>query len=133
MIKNDFTFIMFVIYVLILPMRVSFSTIIKDEDVQTLLFFDILFIFDRMADLFVSYINENGIPEPILTRVIQNNLSSVFYIELWVTFFPFMLDLKTINSIIYFIIKLPRYTRIFEMELQINEILNYIGDSMTVF
>jgi len=133
MIKNDFTFVMFVIYVVILPMLVSFNQVIKPEDIQMLLFFDCLFICDRMADLFVSYINEHGVPEPHLRCVIQNNLSSVFYIELAVTFCPFMLELERLSSIIYFVIKLPRYTRIFEMELQIDEILNYIGDSMTVF
>lgn len=70
MIKNDFTFVMFVIYVVILPMLVSFNQVIKPEDIQTLLFFDCLFIVDRMADLFVSYINEHGIPEPNLRCVI---------------------------------------------------------------
>ena len=38
-----------------------------------------------------------------------------------------------IDSLEYFMIKLPRIIRMFESSQQINEVLNIIGDKITVF
>jgi len=52
MLKNDIVFIFFVIYSIILPLDVSFDTIIQDSNYSILIMFDCIFIFDRFTDLF---------------------------------------------------------------------------------
>ena len=81
-----------------------------------LLFFDLVFIFDRFTDLFVEYVNKNGIPEPLLFKVIMQNLSYSIFLELILTIIPIIImdEKNEINTILYLIIKFPRIMMMFE-------------------
>ena len=136
MIKNDITFCLFIIYMFVMPVITSSHKILSDSYYNDLGIFDVIFLADRIGDLFVSFINTNNVPEPKLHKVIFKNMGSPLYIELFITFSPWVIfkDKKgKINAMEYCLIKILRFIRISEMEYQINEILNYIGDSITVF
>jgi len=72
---------------------------------------------DRIFDLFVGFINKDGQYEGNLINVIFKNFSSVFYLEMFYVLSPFFLfDLNKIYSMIYFLIKIPRFNRLFDMD-----------------
>ena len=80
---------------------------------------------DRIMDLFVGYYKPNGEEEHRLSHVIYANLSSKFFLEIFVIVAPIILYNINDNSLIYLLIKMPRYIRLFEIQGQINEILEY--------
>lgn len=134
--RNDLTLLMFIVYSLLLPYTVSYSKILKKEDVNSLFFFDIIFIIDRIVDLFKRQSNDSVEAKPTLLAVITNNISYVFFLEWIMSFGPIIYnqnmdssqvhkDYHPMSPITYFLFKLPRYIRIFEMQTQIADILEY--------
>lgn len=96
--------------------------------------FDILFMVDRFADLFVGYYNPNGLLEHRLYAVILANISLKFFLEIFISFAPIaMKEYYDSKSKVYAIYKIVRYLRLFEMDGQIAEILDYYGMTRTVF
>ena len=61
MIKNDITFCLFILYMFVMPILTSASRNLSLEAYQDLGYFDVIFLADRIGDLFVSYINSNGV------------------------------------------------------------------------
>ena len=116
MIKNDITLSLFLIYSIYLPLIVGFYQDLPTRDYSFLLAFDIIFILDRFTQLLVVFINKNGIPEPNLAKTMIHNLSSSIFLEILITLFPLLLinKNKSIDSLVYFLIKLPRVIRMFE-------------------
>ena len=130
---GNFLQVMTIIYVFILPLFVSFDRILGKSNLQLLLMFDIIFMSDRFADLFVGFINKEEEFEPKLIIVLFNNFSSSFYLELVWAFGPFFFNLNELNSINYFLFKIPRYNRLFEMGTAVNIYLDYYGKNWNVF
>jgi len=86
------------------------------ENLELLLVFDILFMLDRVFDLLVTFYKANGTMEANLADVIKYNISAKFFIEIFASFGPFLFDLEKLNSLIYALFKMPRYTRLFEID-----------------
>jgi len=82
---------------------------------------------DRCLDLFVGFISKDGEYEPEIIVVLFKNFSSDFYMEILYSFGPFFFDLNELNSIYYFIFKIPRYNRLFEMGTAVNIFIDYYG------
>ena len=60
MVVNNVIVVIFLIYMVLLPLFVSFNGILDDENFYGLFVFDIIFILDRCMDLFVGYYQEDG-------------------------------------------------------------------------
>lgn len=83
---------------------------------------------DRCGDLLVGYYNPNGIQEHRLFAVIKNNLSLKFILEIFISFAPIAMKSQyDSKSKVYALYKILRYLRLFEMDGQIAEILEYYG------
>ena len=91
MIKNDIALCLFIIYSIYLPMVIAEAEFLSDEHYRNLVLFDIIFILDRFSDLFVVFINKQGIPEPSLYKVIMNNISFEIFLEILLTVAPVFL------------------------------------------
>jgi hypothetical protein len=87
----------------------------SDPNIQILLFFDFTFMMDRVLDLFVGYYKPSGQEEHRLAHVMYANLSSKFFLEIIVIFVPIILYNVDNDSLTYLLIKMPRYTRLFEI------------------
>ena len=74
--------------------------------------------------MFVGFWNKDNEYEPKIAVVIMKNYNSDFYMELVWTFGPFLFDLDKLNSIYYFLFKLPRYNRMFEIATAANKFLD---------
>ena len=135
MIKNDIVFLFFVVYSIYLPLVISFDTVLQDDNYSTLLMFDCIFIFDRFSDLFQGFINKKGVLEPSLIKTILNNISFIFFFEIFITVIPsyFREENGELDSFTYFLIKTPRIKTMLDSSQQIEEILRVIGEKMTVF
>ena len=130
---QNFVQVIFIVYVTVTPMLVSFDVILSKSNLQLLLLFDIIFLGDKIIDLFVGYYDNLGKPEKLLWRVLVKNFNSNFLIESGIVIIPLLLDPDHLNSIIYFMLKIPRYIRFFEMENCIAEYLAFYGQNKTVF
>ena len=115
------------------PVIVSLDQMIAWKYVNWLLVFDICFMFDRFLDLFVGYYNPNGFLEHRLSHVLYQNISSKFFLEIFMSFAPLLVYKYYRHSVIYVCFKVLRYGRLFEMDSQIAEILEYYGQAKTVF
>lgn len=105
------------LYVLVLPIMIAESSSLPRTSFFGLLLYDIVFLIDRVLDLFVGFINKEGHYEPSLRNVVFKNFSSIVYLELFFVASPFLiLEEKSIASMPYFLIKLPRFNRLFDME-----------------
>lgn len=82
---------------------------------------------DRVADLFAGFYKPDGTMETKLEKVMQHNISSKFFTEIFISFGPLFFNTEEMYSLVYAVFKLPRYFRIFEMDNQIDEITNYFG------
>ena len=90
-------------------------------------------MFDRLLDLFVGYYNPNGFLEHRLSHVLYQNISPKFFLEIFMSLAPlFVYDVDP-GAVVYVCCKLPRYSRLFEMDSHIAEILEFYGQSRTVF
>ena len=67
-----------------------------------------------------------------LTNVIEHNLSSKLFLEFVISFGPLLWDKFHNNTMIYALFKVPRYVRLFEIDNQIEEILDYMSSSRNV-
>ena len=92
-----------------------------------LIIFDMFFMLDRFIHLFVGFNNKDGEYEPKIMVVIMKNYSSDFYMEVVYTFGPLLFDPDKLNSIYYFLFKMPRYNRLFEIATAANTFLEYYG------
>lgn len=126
---------MFVVYIFLYPIQVAQYTEIDETHEQILTIFDIIFIVDRVLDLFVGYYNPDGYMEPLLTNVIWTNLDSKFFMEIFISFghLIFFKLLDNRNSVMYGLLKFLRYGRLFELDSQIESILEFYGQTKTVF
>ena len=50
--------------------------------------------------------------------------------ELLYTFLPFLIGLENINTLIYFIFKIPRYNRLTQMDEVVNTYIDYYGEKL---
>ena len=55
MLWNNLVILNFIVYVLIIPVVVSFNPILPADTLHMLLIFDIVFFMDRILDLLVGY------------------------------------------------------------------------------
>ena len=124
---NNLITTVFVFYIFIAPIFISYDTNFSTEQFKILLFFDILFIQDRIADLFAGFYRPDGQMENKLTNVIEHNITSKLFLEFVISFGPMVWDPKEINTMVYSLFKLPRYVRLFEIDKQIEEILDYMS------
>lgn len=85
-----------------------------------------MFVIDRSADLFVGSYKLDGQPETRLWAVLQKNYEHKFILEIVASFGPLFLDTTNLNSILYALFKVPRYFRLFELDSQIQEIIEYL-------
>jgi len=95
-------------------------------------FFDIIFIIDSFLNLLVGFYDKDGKYEPKIVVVIVKNYSSGTFLDLIYYLGPIFLGAPNHNSLIYFIFKIPRYNRLTEMALAINNYLDYYGSNMNV-
>ena len=56
---NQMIFVL-IVWLFLVPIKVCQAQYMSNEDVQMLLAFDIIFILDRLQDLFVTFYNPNG-------------------------------------------------------------------------
>ena len=82
-----------------------------------LLAFDIIFMLDRFLDLFVGYYNPNGKLEHRLYAVVMTNMSFKLFLEILIGFGPIAVsNFVELKSYWYSCFKIPRYSRLFEMD-----------------
>ena len=98
------------------PIIVSLDQKIEWKYVTWLLFFDIIFMFDRLLDLFVGYYNPNGFLEHRLSHVLYQNISSKFFLEIFMSLAPLFVYEYHQTAIVYVCFKVLRYPRLFEMD-----------------
>lgn len=120
---NNFVTLMFVVYIFIAPIFISYDTRFKEDQLKILLAFDILFVIDRVADVFVGFEYPDGKYEKKLHKVIEANFTYKLPLEFFLSFAPLFFDTANMNTLIYAAFKLPRYMRISEMDNQIDEIM----------
>lgn len=70
MVINNTIVLIFIIFMVQFPLYVSFDKNLTEENFFSLVMFDLVFIFDRLLDLFVGYYKEDGQLESSLARVI---------------------------------------------------------------
>ena len=95
---------------------------------------DFFFLIDRIFDLFVGFVNKEGENEGNLKNVINKNFSSGFYLEAFYAISPFfLLDVNGPKSMAYFLIKIPRFNRLFDMDQATQCFIDFYGKKWTVF
>ena len=120
MIKNDTVLFLFIVYSFYMPL-VAFQ---GPYILERLTIFDWCFVLDRTVDLFVGYYNENGSLETSVFKVIHNNIAYTFFLELLISFGPCTAfdwfyesdDESKLPAELFFIFKVFRYVRMFELE-----------------
>jgi len=106
-----------VIYVMNLPIIIAENSLMARPQFFSLMIYDIVFMMDRILDLFVGFINKEGQFENKLRNVITKNFSSTFYLEAFYAFSPlFLFNINQMQSMVYFLIKIPRFNRLFDMD-----------------
>ena len=132
---DNLMILILILYVFLIPLYVSYSSILERHHLGNLLFFDIMFMASKIVDLFIGYYTKEGPLEPRFPMVLMRNLtnSNDFLMEIVYTFGPFFFDLNNLNSIYYFLFKFPRFNNLFMMAMKINKTINYYGKSLTVF
>lgn len=85
---NNIVQIVFVAYIVLLPIFVSSEVKMIRYHQNVLLVFDVIFVIDRVLDLFVGFYRPDGQLETRLLPVIQQNFSGKFVMELVVSFGP---------------------------------------------
>jgi len=113
---NNITQVVFVAYILICPVIVSYDRVIEWKYVELLLCFDLIFMFDRVLDLFVGYYNPNGFLEHRLSHVLYQNISPKFFLEIFMSLAPLFVYEYDSGAVVYVCFKLFRYSRLFEMD-----------------
>lgn len=116
------------IYIFLAPILIVESQTVSLKNMKLMLVFDIIFMIDRILDLFVGYYQPNGLMEHRLYAVVLNNISLKFFLEIFISFAPIVLN-KYYNSksVFYALFKVVRYVRLFEIDGQVAEILEYYG------
>ena len=122
-----------ILYVFLLPLNVSYSRKLNNQNLKYLLLFDIIFVINRFLDLFIGFIDKHGKYEKNVLNVIYKNFGSGFYMELIYAFGPLCAELEELDSSIYFIFKIPRFKMLFEISHTINKTLEYYCKHWTVF
>lgn len=120
---NNFVTLMFVLYIFIAPIFISYDTRFHENQLKILLAFDILFVIDRIADVFVGFEYPDGKFEKKLHKVIEANFTYKLPMEFFISFAPLFFDTYNMNTLVYGAFKVPRYMRISEMDNQIDEIM----------
>lgn len=104
-------------WIIITPIMVSREVRLSQKSLNVLILFEIIFMFDRFMDLFVGYFNPNGIMEHRLYAVIFANISPKLFLEFLIGFGPILVaDMTASKSYWYALYKIPRYSRLFEMD-----------------
>jgi hypothetical protein len=57
---NNFVVLIFILYMFIFPIYICFEKFMSEDNINSLLIFDILFMIDRSADLFVGSYKLDG-------------------------------------------------------------------------
>ena len=130
---NNFSQVVFLVYIMLMPLIICMSSELSEDKLTLLTCFDFTFMIDRILDLLVGFYKPNGEEEYRLAYVILNNISSKFFIEIFVIAVPIIIYQSNKNSLLYMLFKISRYSRLFELPAQIDEILEYYGDHKTVF
>ena len=134
---NNFSLIIFILYIILVFLIVSFSPEIDKGFLSLLDVFDSIFMLDRVFDLFVGFFNPNGQLEHRLYNVIVQNLSSKFFLEILYIGGPYAVFYYVYegyrSAMVYCVFKIFRYFRLFEIDGQIEEILEYLAAYKTVF
>lgn len=107
------------------------DTRLSDRAIGFLYMFDILFLLDRLADLFVGFTRVDGTDETNLVTVMYTNMSSKLLIEIIIGFGPYMVGVRGMHTIYFFFFKAYRCTRLFEMDNHINEVIEVYGQNST--
>ena len=114
-------------WILYAPYKICEKSLLSNEAISYLLVFDILFLLDRVADLFVGYQKADGTEETRLYNVISSNLSSKIFIEIIVGFGPYFVGIRDLHTMNYFFFKILRIGRLFEVDNHISQIIEYYG------
>lgn len=90
---------------------------------------------DRFFDIFVGFYKPNGELEHRLIYVVFNNLGIKFFLEIGHSMVPWFIHYKKqkMRAHWYAVIKLARYSRLFEMDTHINNFIESQADRKTVF
>ena len=56
--------VVLIIYIFLLPLYVSYSPILSNQNFKTLLMFDFCFLLDKIIHLFIGFTNDQGYFEP---------------------------------------------------------------------
>lgn len=114
---NNSIQIVFVIYIFLFPLVCVQNTEMSQENLGTLLIFDVIFMVDRLLDLFEGYNNPSGFLEHRVIEVIKTNINFKFFLEIFVSFAPIIFKKSLGNSSsAYICFKSVRYLRKFELD-----------------
>jgi hypothetical protein len=85
---NNFSQVIFLVYIMLMPLIICMSSKLSKTHITLLTCFDFTFMIDRILDLLVGFYKPNGDEEHRLAYVILNNISSKFFIEIFVIAVP---------------------------------------------
>ena len=118
MLWNNFIVLVFVVYMLICALFISYSFKLSSKQINILFIFDIMFLIDRTIDMFIGYEYDGRLEKKIgkvLARNFEQKKDKLFQ-ELFISIGPILFNVKQYNSLVYAFFKLPRYFRMFEMD-----------------
>ena len=70
---NNILVLIWIVYMFTLPLYLCFDSVITSSSIGTLLMFDILFMLDRITDLFLGSYTVDGQLETKLLSVVKKN------------------------------------------------------------
>ena len=105
-----------VIYLFLLPLFVCVDQHLSWSNFSVLSVFDFIFIVDSFLNLLVGFYDKEGNYEPKIIVVIIKNFNYGTIMELVYYFAPVFIGIKNINTLVFFIFKIPRYNRLTQMD-----------------
>jgi|TARA_B110000285_G_C15092834_1_gene600148 hypothetical protein len=126
-----------IIYIFICPYIVVSYDEINPKQRGRLLYFDLFLVSDGIFDLFMGFDDVDGEPEKKVINVIKGNLSWRFFMEIFISFVPNILNIYFreerifIKSWVYGLFKIFRYLRLSEFDSLFEDIKEFHKDSKT--
>ena len=128
--------LLFIFWIFATPVWIAQETILDDAKFRKLFIFDVIFMLDRLIDIFVSFYKPNGEMEHRLFYVVFHNIGIKFFLEIAISMVPWFIHYSMGHSMkahLFAVAKIARYGRLFELDTHINNYIESTADRKTVF